>query len=316
MAAAAEMGRDMRAAVVLVACVLAVQAKTFYLTVAGLGGEPEYDTRFIGWAKDLEKSQQTGGIDGKVITLYGPGATKDAIKAAFRQIDSEASRNDALVFVLIGHGTWDSVDYKFNLPGSDISSFEISNLLDGFPGKELVVNTTSASGASLNQMEKIDRVIITATKSGTERNATVFARYWVEALRDPAADTDKNEVITALEAYRYAQQKTSQFYDSQKRIPTEHPMLNDVGKGEGVRDPNPQSGQGRFAASFGLVRIGSAQKAAQDPAKQALLKRKQDLEEQIDKLKYQKAAMDTTEYRKQLTALLTDLAKVQADIDK
>jgi hypothetical protein len=316
MAAATEMGRDMRAAVVLFVCTLALQAKTFYVTVAGLGGEPEYDNRFIGWAKDLEKTQQTGGIDGKVITLYGPGATKDAIKAAFRQIYSEATRDDALVFILIGHGTWDSVDYKFNLPGTDISSFEISNLLDAFPGKELVVNTTSGSGASLNQMEKTDRVIITATKSGTERNATVFARYWVEALRDPAADTDKNEVISALEAYRYAQQKTSQFYDSQKRIATEHPMMNDVGKGEGVRDPNPQSGQGRFAASFGLVRIGSAQKAAQDPAKQALLKRKQDLEEQIDKLKYQKAAMDTTEYRRQLTSLLTDLAKVQADIDK
>ncbi len=300
----------------LLACTAALPAKTFYLTVAGLGGEPEYETRFIGWAKDLENTEKSGGIDGKVITLYGPAATKDNVKAALRQINDQATRNDALVFVLIGHGTFDGTDYKFNLPGPDISSFEISNLLDTFPGKELVVNTTSASGGSLNQMEKPNRVIITATKSGTERNATVFARYWVEALRDPAADTDKNEVITALEAYRYAQQKTSQFYDSQKRIATEHPMMNDVGKGEGVRDPNPQNGEGRLAATFGLVRIGSAQKAAQDPAKQALLKRKQELEEQIDKLKYQKAAMDTTEYRRQLTALLTDLARVQADIDK
>lgn len=306
----------MRFAIALLVCAAALQAKTFYLTVAGLGGEQEYETRFIGWAKDLESTEKAGGIDGKVIALYGPAATKDTIKAAFRQISGEATRNDALVFVLIGHGTWDGYDYKFNLPGSDITSFQISNLLDTFPGKVLIVNTTSASGASLNQMQKQNRVIITATKSGTERNATVFARYWVEALRDPAADTDKNEVITALEAYRYAQQKTSQFYDSQKRIATEHPMMNDVGKGEGVRDPNPQNGEGRLAASFGLVRIGSAQKAAQDPAKQALLKRKQELEEQIDKLKYQKAAMDTTEYRRQLTALLTDLARVQADIDK
>jgi hypothetical protein len=316
MAAAAEVGRDMKFAIALLACAAALEAKTFYLTVAGLGGEPEYESRFIGWAKDLESTEKAGGIEGKVIALYGPAATKDNIKAAFRQIGSEATRNDALVFVLIGHGTWDGYDYKFNLPGSDITSFEISNLLDTFPGKALIVNTTSASGASLNQMEKPNRVIITATKSGTERNATVFARYWVEALRDPTADTDKNEVITALEAYRYAQQKTAQFYDSQKRIATEHPMMNDAGKGEGVRDPNPQKGEGRLAATFGLVRFGSAQKAAQNPAKQALLKRKQELEEQIDKLKYQKAAMDTTEYRRQLTALLTDLARVQADIDK
>ena len=50
-------------------------------------------------------------------------------------------------------------------------------------------------------------MVITATKTGTEKNATVFARYWVEALRDPAADTDKNETISALEAFRYAERK-------------------------------------------------------------------------------------------------------------
>jgi hypothetical protein len=33
--------------------------------------------------------------------------------------------------------------------------------------------------------------VITATKTGTEKNATVFARYWAEALRDPAADTTR-----------------------------------------------------------------------------------------------------------------------------
>lgn len=306
----------MRAALLMLVCVAAVPAKTFYLTVAGLGGDPEYEQRFSSWAKDVENAEKAGGVDAKVITLVGPSATKAQVTAAFRQIQDSATKDDALVFVLIGHGTWDGYDYKFNLPGEDISAYEITKLLDAFPGKELVVNTTSASGASLDLVRKADRVVITATKSGNEKNATVFARYWVEALRDPAADTDKNGVISALEAFRYAQQKTGNFYETQNRIPTEHSMLNDTGKGEGVRDPSPQNGEGLLAAGFSVIQLGAAQEAANSPAKRALFDRKRQIEEEIDKLKYQKAAMDSTEYRQELTKLLLQLAKVQAEIDK
>ena len=64
------------------------------------------------------------------------------------------------------------------------------------------------------------RTVITATKSGSEKNATLFGRYWVEALRDPSADTDKNETVSALEAFHYAQTKTAAFFTEQKRLAT------------------------------------------------------------------------------------------------
>ena len=86
---------------------------------------------------------------------------------------------------------------------------------------------TSSSGGAVNALKQDNRTVITATKSGTEKNATVFARYWVEALRDPAADIDKNETISALEAFQYAEKKTSQFYTEQKRLATEHPQVDD-----------------------------------------------------------------------------------------
>ena len=175
---------------------------------------------------------------------------------------------------------------------------------------------TSSSGGALERLRKENRVLVVATKSGTEKNATVFARYWAEALRDPSADTDKNEAITALEAFRYASQKTAAFYDSQKRLATEHPLLEDTGKGEGVRAPAPEEGQGRLAAAFTLLRFGAAQAAAKDPAKRKLLARKEELEPQIDLLKYQKAAMPVAEYKKQLTALLLELARTQEELDK
>jgi hypothetical protein len=47
-----------------------------------------------------------------------------------------------------------------------------------------------------------------------------------------------------------------------------------------------------------------------------LLAKKEDLEQKIDVLKYGKAAMDPTDYKKQLTAALVELAQVQAELDK
>ena len=83
-------------------------------------------------------------------------------------------------------------------------------------------------------MRRQDRIVMTATRAGTEKNATFFARYFVEALRDSTADTDKNEIISALEAFKYADQKTAKYYETQKRLSTEHAILEDTGKGEGL----------------------------------------------------------------------------------
>jgi hypothetical protein len=149
-----------------------------------------------------------------------------------------------------------------------------------------------------------------------QKDATIFPRYWIEALRDPAADSDKNEVITALEAYRYADQKTVRFFETQKRLASEHALLEDTGGGEGVRAPSVENGRGLLAGAFPLVRFGQAQAAAQEPEKRKLAARREELEQHIDQLKYQKAALPLEEYRKRLAALLLELAKTQAELDK
>jgi hypothetical protein len=290
---------------------------TFYVTVSGLGGEPDYEQRFAAYANDLDKILKDAGVDAKVQTLEGAAATRDQLTSVLTGIAGTAKPADAVVLMMIGHGSFDGTNYKMNLPGHDISAEELGALLDKVPAtRQLVVNMTSCSGASLDVLKKQNRVVITATKSGTERNATVFARYWVEALRDPSADVDKNESVSALEAFRYAEEKTAQFYDTQKRLATEHALLEDTGKGEGTREPSPQNGTGVQASRFSLLRLGAAQVAANTPEKRSLLQKKEDLEQQIDKLKYEKAAMPTDEYKQQLTALLVELAKTQAELEK
>jgi hypothetical protein len=225
------------------------------------------------------------------------------------------------VLTLIGHGSFDGTVYKFNLVGPDVTAAEIAAMCDKVAAKrQLIVDTTSASGGAVAALERPGRALVVATKSGTEKNATVFARYWVEALQDPDADTDKSGSVSAMEAFTYADRKTADFYTSQKRLATEHPQFEDTGKGEAVRLTGQGEGtvgrEGALLSTFTVVRLGAVQAAMNDPVKRDLMTKKETLEQKIDELKYDKAAMEPGEYKKELTAALLDLARVQAQLDK
>jgi len=304
------------AALLVVAAGAPLCATTWYVTVAGLGGLPEYDSRFAELARELDKTLQSAAADARVETLTGEAATREKLRSTLESIARQAQPQDELVLLLIGHGTFDGAEYKFNLKGPDLGAPELAAMLDGVAARQVVVNTTSASGGCVDALRRENRVVIAATRSGTEKNATVFAKYFVEAFRDPSADTDKNDALSALEAFRYADQKTAQFYETQKRLATEHAVLEDTGKGEAVRAPSAANGEGLLAGRLTLVRLGAAQAAARSPVKQRLLAKREELEGQIEKLKYEKAAMPLEEYRKKLQALLIELAKTQAELDR
>ena len=310
MAVAAEVGRRLKhrlkglcAACLLLAGVPAY-ATTYFLTVAGLGGEPDYETRFTLLANDTDKILRgSGGTDRVIETLKGADATRTKLTAALTRIASEAKAQDVFVLMMIGHGTFDGAEYKFNLPGPDISGTELAAALNKIPAsRQLVVDMTSASGGVATALKHEGRTVITATKSGAEKNATLFGRFWVEALRDPAADTDKNEVVSALEAFRYAQTKTAAFFTEQKRLATEHAQL-------ALEDQ-------QRASAFALVRYGNAAVTVTDPAKRALVSKKEEIENRIDALKYQKDLMAPEDYKRQIGVFLLDLARTQEAIEK
>ncbi len=297
------------------ACVVPARAAIYYVVVAGLGGEPDYEQRFTAAARDLDKAFKANTDPAHVSTLTGAQASAVQLRQTLGAVANQSKPDDEFVLVLIGHGSFDGVEYKIALVGPDITAAEIASLCDKISARrQLIVNTTSASGGSIAALERPGRAVIAATKSGTEKNATVFARYWVEALQDQAADTDKSESISALEAFTYAAKKTAAFYDSEKRLATEHAVFNDIGHGEPVRAAG--DGQGQLLSSLTLLHLGNAALAANDPAKSALIRRKEELEQEIDGLKYRKAAMDPGDYKMQLTAALVELAKVQEELDK
>ena len=306
-----------RALLLAAACALpfTARAATYYVVVAGLGGEPDYEQRFTAAAKDLDRIFKAAGPTAHVYTLTGAQATKKFLAETMGEVARNTQADDDFALILIGHGSFDGVEYKFNLLGPDVTAGEIAVMCDQIAARrQLVVDTTSASGGAVQVLERPGRAVIAATKSGTEKTATVFARYWVEALEDPAADIDKSDSISAMEAFTYAARKTAAFYDAQKRLSTEHAVFNDTGRGEPVRGAG--NGQGVLMSSFTVLRIGTSLRAANDPAKRALLDKKDELEKRIDTLKHRKAAIDPEDYQRQLTDALVELAKVQQELDK
>lgn len=315
---AAQMGCDLKKSVLLVllaAFSTAARADSYFLTVAGLGGEAEFQSRFDDWAKQLDKIYKADP-GAKVDTLYGPEATKANITAKLRALAS-TKPDDQVVITLIGHGTFDDREYKLALPGPDLSATELGGFLDKIPAHELVVDMTTSSGGAIPILEKSKRVVIAATKAGSEKSSVaIFPRYWIEALMDPSSDANKNDVISALEAFRYAQAKVTKFFETQNRLATEHSVIEDAGKGEGVKDPSADNGEGLAAGSFALVHLGASAAVAKDPAKQQLVKHLEDLDAQLDELKYEKASTDPREYQQKLRTLMVDRAQTQAELDK
>ena len=304
-------------ALLVVFLAASLHAATFYVTVAGLGGAPDYEAQFQKWSIDLRHELDKNGTGTQVQSLAGDKATLSAVKETLARLAQEAKPEDSVAIFLIGHGTFDGTDYKFNLPGPDLTAGELAAMMNRIPSAhQLIVNMTSCSGASVPALARKGRIVITATKSGTEKNAPIFAHYWIEGMHDPAADTDKNGTISTLELYRYTAQKTAAYFESEKLLATEHPTLTDTGVVVAARDPKAENGQGLLAARFPIVRPESETAKEVVPGKQALVSKKEDLEAKIDRLKYQKPGMPPAEYKQQLLALLLDLARTQAEIDK
>ncbi len=136
--------------------------------------------------------------------------------------------------VLIGHGTFDGREAKFNLTGPDLGVEDLKSMLARFERPIAVVNCTSASGAFLKGLSAKGRAVVTATRSGDEINFARFGDYMSQAIADPAADLDKDDQVSLLEAFLTASKRAEEFYKSDGRLATEHALIDDNGDGLGT----------------------------------------------------------------------------------
>jgi len=240
-------------------------------------------------------------------------ATRDGVRRALADFRNKLTKDDTLFVVLIGHGTsGDGDDAKFNLVGPDLSATEWSELLKPIAGKLVFVDTTGGSFPFLRKLAAHGRVIVTATDSSAQQFETVFPDFFVRAFDDPAADLDKNGRISLWEAFSYASAGVRQWFEQRGRLPTERPLLDDTGAGIGREAQNP--GNDGALARVTYLEPEAAPVERGDDGLTALLKRKADLEAQIEALKARKDTMSPEQYDRELEKLLLDLARVSQQI--
>ncbi|HEY2934530.1 MAG TPA: hypothetical protein VGK99_22560 [Acidobacteriota bacterium] len=299
-----------RLAVFLPACCFAVgasQAATHALILRGLGGDAAYEQLFSQWTADLSARLISNGDS--LVTLAPQGANsinRENILQAISKYQT-LGKGDLLLVFLLGHGSFDQKNYRFNIPGPDMTDVELAGALRKVTAPVVVINGTSASGASLAALSAKDRVVITATRSGSETVPPRFAGFLIEGLRG-GADADKNGSISLLELFQYARKQTAEWYQSQNRLASEHSLLDDNGDAKGIDNPAPGTEDGALAASLRIVSLvpaGAAQNVGRD-----LLDRKQQLEAEIEKLRFRKSEMKEEEYQKELEKLVLELAKI------
>ena len=293
------------------------------IVVCGAPGTEEYAKEFGQWLEQWKQVAEQGKVGWVLIGSAKLSAGDSASETSDRQRLEEALKGAAkresaeLWLVLIGHGTYDRRQAKFNLEGPDVSAEELAEWLKPMKRPLVVVNCTSSSGPFLPVLSGENRAVISATRSGAEQNFARFGKSFVQAFLSKEADQDQDGQVSLLEAYLAAARLTARFYQDEGRLATEHPLLDDNGDRLGT-PPDWYQGLRAIrkaktdATSDGLrahqLHLIPSVQERELPASVRL--RRNTLELQIAQLRDRKQEMMEAEYYDELEMLLIELAQL------
>ena len=293
------------------------QSRSLVLVI-GAAGESEYAEQFSNCAGLWKEAAAKGGLQTIVIGEEKEKPDED-LQRLMEAVTNEAAKPAGeLWLVFIGHGTFDGKSAKFNLRGPDITATNLAAALKPCRRPLVVIQCASASGPFMSALAAPGRVVITATRSGYELNATRFGNYLARAVADPAADLDKDGQTSLLEAYLWAARQTQQFYKEQGRMMTEHALLDDNGDGlgtpaewfRGTRAVKSAAGgkaiDGVRAHQVFLV-PGDAERQLPADARA----RRDELEHNLSALRLRKTEIKEDDYYRQLEIILLEMARLQ-----
>jgi len=286
----------------------------FAVIISGASGEPAYAKQFEEWTTKLSSvlSEKFGFDSAHVKVVPEKQATAEEVKRTFAVLKSELDPNNVVFVFLIGHGSYDGKVSKFNLVGPDLSATEYNALLSSLPTRRVVVfNMSSASGEFVKSLAAKGRIVVTATRSGQETNATRFAGFFITALTANDADTDQDGHVSVLEAFIYANRLTADFYTRAGRLASEHALFDD--NGDGVGHEKAEAGEGLLARATYLDSL-SGDEAAATVAGAKLIKERARLEGEIEQWIARKGTMPEAQYETTLERLFIELAKVNRSI--
>ena len=291
----------------------------YALIVSGATGGASYADQYRAWVGTLSGTLvERMRLDPARVTVLSETADEHAaatavnLRRTFSTLRRQMAAGDLLLIVLIGHGTYDGADSKFNIVGPDLESAEWAALLRGLPGRLVIVNTAPASFPFIERLSAPRRIVISATDSVAQRFDTVFPEYFVAALADEAADIDKNGRVSIWEAFAAGAGGVRRHYQQRGQLATERALLDDNGDGVG-REAAAQGEDGSVAARTYLD-AAPAGAAPTDEVLVELLQRRASLEAEVEELQVKKAFMAPDEYAREFERVMIALARVARDI--
>ncbi len=287
------------------------------ILVRGASGSPEFGETFDRQTEAWRNAAAEAGAE--LVTVGGGAAEAEGPtdKARLEKIltDLPPEGPAALWLVLVGHGTWDGKEARFNLEGPDLAATDLATWLSPVRRPVIVINTASSSAPFLPALAAPNRIIITATRSGNEKNFARFGEFLAASLGDKAADFDQDGQLSLLEWFLNAAGRTSEFYLAESRIRTEHALIDDNGDGKGTPGDwfrglrAVRKAKGDFALDG--ARAGQ-QFLSPDTATRrmtaAQLTAREELEGELETLRRKKSDLPEEAYYGQLEALLLRIA--------
>jgi hypothetical protein len=299
----------------------AIAGDNYALVITGAAGGDAYAQKYDKWRASFVATLHTrlGYPDDHIIVLADAESggvrrsTRENVKLALTDLRKRVTKDDQLLMLLIGHGTsLDGEEAKFNLVGPDLSAGEWADLVRPIAGRIVFVDTTAGSFPFLRRLASRGRIVLTANDSAAQQFETVFPEFFIKAFDDAAADADKNGRVSLWEAFSFASAGVRQWYEQHGHLPTERALLDDTGAGIGREAQNP--GSDGASARVTYLQPAAATTGSGDTGLAALLKRKTDLEAQVDALKTRKDGLPAEQYETELEKLLLELARVALQI--
>jgi hypothetical protein len=306
------------AVLVLVASGSASAQERHAVIISGAAGGDQYAGKLTAWRQRLTATlREKLGFDAAQIRVFAENtadaqpATRERVSAAVEKLAQTTGPQDLVLIVMLGHGSFDGVEAKFNLVGPDLDTNEWRDLIRPLRSRVVIVNTTGGSFPFLERLSGPRRVIVTATETPAQKFDTVFAEHFINTLADTAADLDKDGRISLLEAFSGASRSVKQHYERAGQLPIERAMLDDNGDGIGKW----AGGEGADGATAARTFLDGAETSTPaDPVLAELLQRRAALVAQIDDLRARKVLMPSEEYMKEFERVMIELARVSREI--
>jgi hypothetical protein len=309
-------------------CASSAQGRTHAVIVVGLGGSEEFRESFHHEASTIYDALiEVHGLPVDDVTYLAERveldpdrisgrSTRADVLQLFGEIAQRAGPMDRLLVVLIGHGTASGEEVQFNLPGPDLTPSDLLDGLGAFPTQTIaLVHTGSASGGFVAPLSGPNRILLAATRTERQLNATEFGQFFAAAVAGDGADLDKDERVSLLEAFLYTRREVERLYESENELLTETAVLDDNGDGELSHDAGLAGPDGPLAATFQLGGVsGTAGQVPDDPQLARLYEERAAIQRRIDELRALRGTMEEDAYLDALEPLLVELALKNREI--